>query len=82
MIKEKKDVMKMTDSELLPHIKKELYVKLNENLGFMNKIKLSPDESSERVISDYYLNKYNNPNQMDELITNVNEFLNKGTIKR
>jgi hypothetical protein len=71
MIKEKKDVMKMTDSELLPHIKKELYVKLNENLGFMNKIKLSPDESSERVISDYYLNKYNNPNQMDELITNV-----------
>ena len=68
---EKKDVMKMNDNELLTYIKKELYVKLNENLGFMNKIKLSQDESSERVINDYYLNNYNNPNQMEELITNV-----------
>ena len=38
MIKENKDVSKMNDADLLIHIKKELYQKLNENLGFMKKI--------------------------------------------
>ena len=71
MIKENKDVSKMNDADLLIHIKKELYQKLNENLGFMKKIKLFSDESAERVITDYYQNNFQTQNQMDELIGNV-----------
>ena len=71
MIKENKDVSKMNDSDLLTHVKKELYGKLNENLGFMKKIKLFSDESAERVIMDYYQNNFQTHNQMDELIGNV-----------
>ena len=71
MIKENKDVSKMNDADLLIHIKKELYQKLNENLGFMKKIKLFSDESAERVITDYYHNNFQTQNQMDELIGNV-----------